>query len=313
MEPGAAWRSDRATARAAPRAGSLPVGSTSRGPSRRSNSSAEEVWASGAGGAAQVAAGQLLDGQACGELEFHHGPLAVAGEVRGVGQGVAEQQAQHHHLPLRVAQPRHRRHGAGGRPRGPGRPSSLGDRVAGHGDQPGACLDLVSGGRRQPRQGGVEDLSGQGRRFRGVAGPGQEVAVDGLDLVVVEEGERLPVAGGGAFEQGALARHLGRHVAVPARAGVRRAIGSECHRGPSAAEQELQCGREHDHDEQGGHDNGGPGSHAAADSTCSAGLRERVGGWRPWPAGCGRSRGSRGAPRAGPGGRRPRCARRARG
>ena len=83
--------------------------------------------------------------------------------------------------------------------------------------------------------------------------------------------------------------------------------------GPSAAEQELQCGREHDHDEQGGHDNGGPGSHGAADSTRSAGLRERAGGWRPWPAGCGRSRGSRGAPRAGPGGRRPRCARRARG
>jgi hypothetical protein len=77
----------------------------------------------------------------------------------------------------------------------------------------------------------VEDLSGEGRRIRGVAGPGQEVAVDGLDLVVVEEGERLPVAGGGAFEQGALARRLGGYVAVPARAGVRRTIGSECHRG----------------------------------------------------------------------------------
>jgi hypothetical protein len=54
-----------------------------------------------------------------------------------------------------------------------------------------------------------------------VSRPGQEVAVDTLDLAVVELGERLAVAGGGAFEQGALARDLGGHVAVPARAGCR--------------------------------------------------------------------------------------------
>jgi hypothetical protein len=77
----------------------------------------------------------------------------------------------------------------------------------------------------------VEDLAGQLGRLDAVAGPGQEVAVDALDLVVVDEGERLPVAGGGAFEQGALARHLGRHVTVAAgtggRLGVRRTLGSQ--------------------------------------------------------------------------------------
>jgi hypothetical protein len=237
-------------------------------------------------------------------------------------RGVADQQAQHHHLPLRAAEAGHRRDGAarrGPRPLRPGdpaRPSPLGDGVAGHRDQPGAGLDLASGGRRQPAERVAEDLPGQVRRLRLVAGPGQQVAVDALDLVVVEPRERLPVAAGGAFEQGTLARHLGGHVAVPAGAGdplgVRRTRGPGC-QGPSAAEQELHRGREHDDDEQGGHDDGGPGSHAAADSTRSACSRERAAGPRPWPAGSWRCRGSRAAPRAGRAGRRPRCGRPARG
>src|SRR5215211_9135216 len=85
----------------------------------------------------------------------------------------------------------------------------------------------------------AEDLPGQLGRLGAVAGPGQQVAVDALDLVLVEARERLPVAGGGPFEQGTLARHLGGHVAVPARAGdplgVPRSGGSGCHGGPSAA------------------------------------------------------------------------------
>jgi hypothetical protein len=67
----------------------------------------------------------------------------------------------------------------------------------------------------------MEDLGGQDGGLLAVSCPGQEVAVDALDLGVVELGERLTVAGRGAFEQGALARDLGEHVAVPARAGGR--------------------------------------------------------------------------------------------
>ena len=203
---------------------------------------------------------------------------------------------------------------AAGRRPGP----ALGGGVAGHGDQPGAGLALGAGGRREPAGGGVEHLGGQLGRLGSVAGPGQQVAVDALDLVVEDERERLAVAGGGAFEQGALARQLGGHVAAPAGAGgrldVRRTLGSEGQGGwLSAAEQELHRGRQHDHDEQGGHDNGGPSSHAAGDSTrsgrpCAHGPRSH-----PWPAGPWPRRGSRGAPRAGPCGRRPRSARPARG
>jgi hypothetical protein len=77
----------------------------------------------------------------------------------------------------------------------------------------------------------VEDLGGEASRRTRVPGPGQEVAVDAVDLGVVEEGEGLAVAGGGTFEQGALARQLGGDVAVAAgaggRVGVLRTAGSE--------------------------------------------------------------------------------------
>jgi hypothetical protein len=142
--------------------------------------------------------------------------------VGGVVERVAEQQAQDCHLALRVSQSRHRRdHVARSdlTPARPGRRLALGQRVAGHGGQPGARLALGARGCGEPAGGAVEHLRGEVGGLGGPAGPGQEVAVDAGDLGVVEEGERLAVAGGGAFEQGALARQLGGHVAVPARAG----------------------------------------------------------------------------------------------
>jgi hypothetical protein len=138
---------------------------------------------------------------------------------------VAQQQAQHHHLALRVAEQRHRPDDVPGRGLAvartgdPARPAGLEDGVAGHGDQPGAGLALAPGDHRQPGQGAPEDLPGRVPGRRAVAGPGEQVAEDALDLVVVEPRERLAVAGRRPFEQRALARHLGGHVAVPAGAG----------------------------------------------------------------------------------------------
>jgi hypothetical protein len=43
-----------------------------------------------------------MDGQAGAELELQHGAVAVAGEVGGVVEGVAEEQSQHDHLALGV-------------------------------------------------------------------------------------------------------------------------------------------------------------------------------------------------------------------
>jgi hypothetical protein len=160
--------------------------------------------------------GAFGDGQAGGELKAQHSSAAVAGEVGGVVDGVAAEQAKDQDLALRVGEPGERGHGVAGGAGIPTRPRALGNGVAGH-------------------------------------------------------------------------------------------------RQPSAAEQELQRGRQHDDDEQGSHDDGGPGSHAAADSTRFACWRGRGPGRRPWPGGRGRWRGSRGGPRAGRGGRRPRCARPARG
>jgi hypothetical protein len=81
----------------------------------------------------------------------------------------------------------------------------------------------------------VEDPAAQGGGLRPVAGPGEEVAVDALDLGVAELGEGLTVAGGGAGEQRALARELGGYVAAAAgaggRLGVRWTLGWRCHRG----------------------------------------------------------------------------------
>ena len=309
-----AWRSEPATARASARAGSVPVRSISRRASRRSNSSADGAGAAPPG---DPAVSSWMARQA-GELELQHGAVAVAAEVGGVVEGVAEEQAEHDHLALGARQPLHRRGRVPGRSGGPRRARAGGEGVAGHGDQPGGGLAFGAVGGREPAAGAVEDLAGQLGRLDAVAGPGEEVAVDALDLVVVDERERLPVAGGGAFEQGALARQLGRTFpwrqgqagvwASGGRWGLRAKGGGGWR---SAAEQELHRGREHDHDEQGGHDNGGPSSHAAEDSTRSGRSRERERAPPPWSAGPWPWPGSRAAPRAGPCGHRPRCGRRA--
>ena len=266
---------------------------------------------------------QFPDGEAGRELELQDGAAGEAGEVGGVVEGVAAQEAEDHHLPFGVAQLRHRGHRVGGAAGG-ARPSALDDGVAGHGGEPGGGLGVGDMGDGEPAEGAVEDRGRQRGRLGRVGGPGQEVAVDAVDLAVVELGERLPVAVGGALEQGVLARDLGGHVVVAAgaggRLGVRRTVGWRGQAGGrglgdggSAAEQELYRRRQHDQHEQSGQDDGGAGSHAGADSTRFACSRECARGPRPWPGGSWRCRGSRGGPRGGPAGRRPRCARRARG
>jgi hypothetical protein len=188
------------------------------------------------GGSRLGATGQVRDRQAGGQLELQHGPAGVARQLRGVVEGVAAQQAQHRHLPLRVAKPPQRLDGV---PWRAGRRVLAGGGtlhgVTGHRDQPGPGLALATGGRRQPARRAPEHLPGQLGRLRAVARPGEQVAEDAVDLLVVDPDERLAVAGRGPVEQGRPARGLGGQVAVPAgaggRLGVRRTVGLRCHGG----------------------------------------------------------------------------------
>jgi hypothetical protein len=66
------------------------------------------VLGAGVQRASAPSAGHRPDRQARGQLQLDHGRLAVPGQVRGVRQGVAQQQPQHDHVPLRVAEQRHR-------------------------------------------------------------------------------------------------------------------------------------------------------------------------------------------------------------
>jgi hypothetical protein len=164
---------------------------------------------------------------------------------------VAEQQPQHHHLPLRVAEPRRRlqrvrgwRPPVGGllRPGHPPRLAPLGDRVAGQRDQPGAEVrvgvrsagaGLAAGGDREPGERGAEHLLGQLLGGGPLAGPRQQVAVDPVHLHQIEPRERLPVAAGGPLQQRALAGDLGGDVAAAAgargRPGGRGAVRVDAH------------------------------------------------------------------------------------
>src|SRR4030095_4797764 len=146
--------------------------------------------------------------------------------------------------------------------------------------EPGGGLGVGGVGDGEPAEGAGEHLGGQGGSLGAISRPGQEVAVDAVDLGVVELGERLTVAGGGPFEQGMLARALGgRGVGAAGgggggggrggggASGGRSGGGANGERVPgmgSAAEQELHRGRQHDQHEQGGQDDGGAGWPAAA-------------------------------------------------
>src|SRR5829696_6736826 len=159
-----AWRSEPAAAGASARAGSVPVRSISRRASRRSNSSADGAGAAPPG---DPAVSSWMARQAASWSSST--ARWLAGEVGGVVEGVAEEQAEHDHLALGARQPLHRRGRVPGRSGGPRRARAGGEGVAGHGDQPGGGLAFGAVGGREPAAGAVEDLAGQLGRLDAVA------------------------------------------------------------------------------------------------------------------------------------------------
>ncbi len=137
-------------------------------------------------------------------------------------QGVAEQQPQHHDLAVGVVElPGGQQH-VGGQALdrlGAAHPAGallLRHRVARHGQQPGGQVALALGDGRQPGQRAVEHLRGQFPGGRVVAGPGAQVAVDVVDVVVVQLPKGASVARDRALQQRPLALHLSGDVAAPA-------------------------------------------------------------------------------------------------